>query len=213
MLQIRITGALTNHGTCHQKVNDRCIGCTGSNFHQGICLGRNGIVLKSLFFCSFFSGRSCLYCIYHALFALSGISRSFGCTTGSHTKCQRCCQQYCKFLFHNVPPLIIDSSVYYMFTILSCYHAKVKRSKLQTFLHFFPDHFYHLNHQCRHNASSRIYPYISTPISATSNSLSKTGTQSTSPKRIHPPKNAPMLYLLDLSPARAMDFWLRQLNP
>ena len=60
---------------------------------------------------------------------------------------------------------------------------------------------------------SRIYPYISTPISATSNSLSKTGTQSTSPKRIHPPKNAPMLYLLDLSPTRAMDFWLRQLNP
>ena len=37
--------------------------------------------------------------------------------------------------------------------LLSCYHAKVKRSKLQTFLHFFPDHFYHLNHQCRHKRS------------------------------------------------------------
>lgn len=42
-----------------------------------------------------------------------------------------------------------------MFTILSCYHAKVKRSKLQTFLHFFPDHFYHLNHQCRHKCQQQ----------------------------------------------------------
>ena len=51
-----------------------------------------------------------------------------------------------------------NSSVYYMFTILSCYHAKVKRSKLQTFLHFFPDHFYHLNHQCRHKCQQQNIP-------------------------------------------------------